>query len=63
MEILEYILFVFFLISWLILELHIIDVIIDTKKRYNDIMWKIIISAMFLGICAFLSGICLGLLK
>ena len=63
MKILEHILFVFFFISWIIFECHIIDVIIDAKPYTNNILWKIIISAMFLGICAFLSGVCLGLLK
>lgn len=55
--------FVFFLVSWIIFELHIIDVIIDAKPQTNNILWKIIISSMFLGVCAFLSGIFLGLLR
>ena len=55
--------FVFFLASWIIFELHIIDVMIDTKPQTNNILWKIIISVMFLGVCAFLSGLFLGLLK
>ena len=45
--------FVFFFISWIIFELHIIDVIIDAKPQTTNILWKIIISAMVLGICAF----------
>ena len=50
---------VFFLICWLVFEFYIIDIMIDTKQ-YRNIMWKIIIPTMFLGICAFLCGVCMG---
>ena len=51
---------VFFLISWLVSQFYIIDKIIDTKKQYRDIMWKIIISSICLGMCAFLCGVSIG---
>lgn len=50
---------VFFLICWIVFEFYIIDIVIDTKQ-YRNVMWKIIILIMFLGICAFLSGVCMG---
>lgn len=47
----------FFLICWIVFEIYIIDITIDTKQ-YR----KIIISIILLGICAFLCGVCMGIL-
>jgi hypothetical protein len=53
------IIFAFFYIAWLLFQLYIINITIDTKQCRN-VMWKIIIPSMFLGACAFLSGVCMG---
>lgn len=49
------IIFLFFFICWVIFQTYIIDITTGTKQSRN-VMWKIV----FLGICAFLSGVCMG---
>lgn len=47
----------FFLIWWIVFMIYIIDITTDTKQ-YE----KITISIVLLGICAFLYGVCMGIL-
>ena len=53
------IIFTFFFICWLVFELYIIDITIDIRSCRN-IVEKTIILSIFLGMCAFLSGVCIG---
>lgn len=55
------IIFTFFLICWLVFQFYIIDIIIGIRSCRN-IVEKTIILSILLGICAFLSGVFIGLL-
>ena len=53
------IIFLFFAICWLVFEFYIIDITIGIRSCRN-IVEKIIILTILLGMCAFLSGVCIG---
>ena len=53
------IIFAFFYISWLVSQLYIIDIIIGIRSCRN-IVEKTIILSKLLGVCVFLSGVCIG---
>lgn len=53
------IIFAFFLIYWLVFQFYIIDITIGIRSCRN-IVEKTIILSILLGMCAFLSGVCIG---
>jgi uncharacterized membrane protein YsdA (DUF1294 family) len=55
------IIFAFFYISWLAFQLYIIDITRGIRS-YRNIVEKTIILSILLGVCAFLCGVCMGIL-